>query len=420
MNDEIIIDYFINKETLKIYSGRVNKKNIEKNTPEMAEYLRNRFPESFTSYSEVIARIYYDIEKIPTCRICGKQLKFKTLKKPYGSGKWCSCQCQLKDSEFIEWRSGAVDYKEAYQHQKETLKRKYGDEKYSNREKAKKTCLERYGAETCFSSESSVRQKLEADNLEKYGKRTTTNVEKIRQTKEERYGDPGYCNREQIEKTMVERYGYKTTLESPVLKEKVKKTKLEKYGNEYYTDRAKAEQTCFEHYGVKNSFQLPSVRKKINYDKGLETKRKNGTLRSSKIEEEMYRVLTNLYGESDVLKQYKDERYKNPKNNRKYLCDFYIKSLDLFIESQCHYTHGKHPYDEKNEEDVLLRKKIEEKISKNKPSYKKVIEVWCEADVTKRNIAKEHNLNYLEIFELKFTEETVKEKIENYLRTKQE
>jgi hypothetical protein len=46
--------------------------------------------------------------------------------------------------------------------------------------------------------------------------------------------------------------------------------------------------------------------------------------------------------------------------------------------------------------------------------------VWCEADVTKRNIAKEHNLNYLEIFELKFTEETVKEKIENYLRTKQE
>jgi hypothetical protein len=420
MDDNFIIDYFVDKENCKIYNGKATSKNIEFKAPEIADYLRNRFPEEFTTYAEAIARIYYGIEEIPTCKICGKQLKYKTLKKPYGSGKWCSCQCQLKDSEFIEWRSSVVDFKEAYKHKKETLKRKYGDETYHNMEKSKQTCLERYGAESALAANSSYRKKMEEENLKKYGKRTTTNVEKIKKTKEERYGNPGYVNKEQMKKTMIERYGYKTTLESPVLKEKVKKTKLEKYGDEYYTDRTKAEQTCFERYGVKNSFQLPRTREKINYDKGLETKRKNGTLRSSKIEEEMYRVLTNLYGESDVLKQYKDERYKNPKNNRKYLCDFYIKSLDLFIESQCHYTHGKHPYDEKNEEDVLLRKKIEEKISKNKPSYKKVIEVWCEADVTKRNIAKEHNLNYLEIFELKFTEETVKEKIENYLRTKQE
>ena len=54
-------------------------------------------------------------------------------------------------------------------------------------------------------------------------------------------------------------------------------------------------------------------------------------------------------------------------------------------------------------------------VSDKKPSYQKIIEVWCFADVQKRRVAKEKELNYLEIFGTEFTEESVKKEINKLL-----
>lgn len=42
--------------------------------------------------------------------------------------------------------------------------------------------------------------------------------------------------------------------------------------------------------------------------------------------------LESLYGSDNVISQYQDKRYKNPKTGVLFNCDFYIPSEDLFIE----------------------------------------------------------------------------------------
>lgn len=413
MDDKDILEYFIDKNREKIYESRVNRVNIEKNTPEMADYLRKRFSDGFNGYSESIARIYNGIEKIPVCKVCGKPLKFKGLKHPYGT--WCSCRCQLRDEDFIKWRSGVVDYEDSVRHNKETKKERYGDENYNNREQAKKTCLSKYGVSCPLSGEGDIRKKWETENLEKYGKKTLTNPDKIKKTKKEKYGNEGYTNKEQMKKTMEARYGSKYTLSSKILRDKVKATKREKYGDENYTNRSKAKETLKSRYGVENPYQIKSIRERIDHDAIIATKRKLGTLNSSEQESRLSEILCNIFGEKDVIREYRDDRYRNPKNNRRYCCDFYIKSKDLFIELQGHYTHGRHPYDNNNENDRKLKKMYESKVSDKKPSYQKIIDVWCFADVQKRMVAKEKELNYLEIFGTDFTEESIKKEINKLL-----
>lgn len=91
----------------------------------------------------------------------------------------------------------------------------------------------------------------------------------------------------------------------------------------------------------------------------------------------------------EYIRQYKD------KNRYPFLCDFYIPYYDLYIEIQGFWTHGKHPFDKNNSEDINL---LNYWHTKNTPQYNKAIYNWSQRDVLKRNVAKEHNLNYLEIF----------------------
>ena len=60
------------------------------------------------------------------------------------------------------------------------------------------------------------------------------------------------------------------------------------------------------------------------------TKKKNGTFNTSKPEIELYEFLQYMYPNSVIIKGYRDNaRY--PFN-----CDFYIKSIDEFIELNAH------------------------------------------------------------------------------------
>ena len=76
------------------------------------------------------------------------------------------------------------------------------------------------------------------------------------------------------------------------------------------------------------------------------------------------------------------------------MCDFYIPSLDLYIECNYHWTHGCHPY-LGTQDDLKL---IEYWKSKNTQYYNNAINCWSIRDVHKRNIAKQNNLNYKEFF----------------------
>ena len=107
-------------------------------------------------------------------------------------------------------------------------------------------------------------------------------------------------------------------------------------------------------------------------------------------EEEYYQKLCSLYSKDDIIRQYKSEKYP-------FHCDFYIKSQDLYIECNFHWTHGEHPFNKNNEEDI---KKLNEWIEKSKTSkyYKNAVYVWTNLDVRKLTTLKNNHLNYQFIY----------------------
>ena len=67
------------------------------------------------------------------------------------------------------------------------------------------------------------------------------------------------------------------------------------------------------------------------------TRLSNNTVRKSQAEDDFYNKLLLFFNKDDIIRNYTDARYPN-------LCDFYIKSKDLFIEYQGHQSHGFRPY----------------------------------------------------------------------------
>src|SRR5699024_4649363 len=150
------------------------------------------------------------------------------------------------------------------------------------------------------------------------------------------------------------------------------------------------QKTMFDKYGAGNSVQIETIRNKI-----FEARRKNNTLNTSLPEIVLGKMLREHFGKDDVLRNViVDQRYP-------YHVDYYIKSLDLFIELNGDRSHNDHWFDSSNPDDIqTLLGWIDsmnriEKESGSKSRYRRFIRVWTETDVAKRNIAREHNLNYL-------------------------
>ena len=124
--------------------------------------------------------------------------------------------------------------------------------------------------------------------------------------------------------------------------------------------------------------------------KSNETKHKNNSFHISKQEDAYYLQLINEYGEDNVKRQYSDSRYP-------FACDFYIPSEDLFIEFNRNWTHGGHPFDENNLDDIYKFEQWQEK-AETSAYYKNAIYTWTDLDVRKQKCAKENNLNYKMIY----------------------
>ena len=221
-------------------------------------------------------------------------------------------------------------------------------------------------------------------------------VAKVKATKQNRYGDENYNNMSQSQQT-----------------------KLLRYGQSGYNNREKARQSNLLLYGTDNPAQSATVRVKISQAlighevseetrrkisrtstgrvpssesimKGNQTKRANNSFNTSRAEENLYQQLCNQYSPQDIERNYIDDRYP-------FKCDFYIKSIDLFIELNRHWTHGGHPFDSSNPSDCETLRRWQEK-AKNSKFYEHAIYVWTVLDVRKIEIAKKNHLNYQLIY----------------------
>ena len=295
----------------------------------------------------------------------------------------------------------------------------------------KRVYLEKYGTDNPSKREN-FKEILKESNLKKYGVSSTNQLQFVKDKKKEtcqknfgvenpsqskkvqqkkietflsRYSKTSYNNPEQTKKTCLKRYGVSNCSKVADFVEKKKKTCLERYGSENFMKskfgKSKHRKNFLSKYGVSNPSKLDVIK-----EKKYQTKKKNHTFNSSKIELEILTLLKTKF--PDVKSQYKDPRYP-------FACDFYIPSLDLFLEFQGTWTHGGHPFDETNPKDLelleLWKKKSEELNQRNqrKVFYLAAIETWTIRDPLKRKISKENNLNFKEFFSKKEFEDWFKE-----------
>lgn len=430
MNDEFIISFFFKNSHL-IYK-RLTSSFLER--PELKpiiEYLETRYKDS-TGIRETLWRIKEKIEIRPVCKVCGKPVVF-ACQNGVIFQQTCSPQCSGKD-------------KDRQEKIKNTCLKKYGTTCASKspevKEKMIKTSIERYGVTNGGGSEQSI-EKAKRTTKERYGEeyytRTKEYKERAREVNQRKYGKDYYTQteeyRERAKATCLEKYGTEYSVQAESVKEKTRKTCLEKYGVtnggsseqakqkakgtcqekynvNYYTQteeyKQKYKQTCLEKYGSTNYFSS-----EVFYEKVIKTKKS-----MSRFEQKIFDYLKEIFDESDIISQYKDERYKNQRTNYKWNCDFYIKSLDLFIEVQRTKEHNNHPFNPNDQNDLnelaLLKQKEQEKLKeKNYTRYSSIIEGWTVIDPMKRQVAQENHLKYLELFDSKISFEEFKNLISN-------
>lgn len=278
---------------------------------------------------------------------------------------------------------------------KKTSLAKYGTDRPQKaeavKEKAKNTCLDKYGAISSAQNKD-IQNKIKRTNLERYGYACSLQNEDIqaksKQTVLEKYNVDNVMQndgiKEKVKRTMLQRYGVEYAPQNEEIKEKSKATCQQKYGVDYPgmspSAISKGQHTMQTRYGVTH----PSQSKEI-LTRSFETKRKRNTFNSSAPEEKYYIYLCKKYSVEDIFRQYSDKRY--PFN-----CDFYIKSLDLFIELNLSWTHGNKPFE--NTAEDLCKLAIWREKAKTSVYYQNAIDVWTRRDIKKQQIAKENNLNY--------------------------
>ena len=403
MSNQELIEYLTDNSGE--YNKRINRKYLETHDLNILHILYNVYDDlsEKTPVYEIYYRLKNNLKKRPVCIICGKPVK-------YTSGhyaKFCSKECQYSDlgkkiTKEIKIKSNLEKYgvehtsqlkevtdkrtksradhvNEIQQHVRESLYKKYGAYDVMHiphiLQKIKDTNLKKYGVEFPL-------QQLKKENSEIY--------QKISQTCINKFGvDSPLKNkevREKIKQTNIQRYGVDNLFKNDIIKEKIKQTNIQKYGVDYLFKsniiKEKIKQTNIQKYGVDNPLKNKEIWKKSQDNRQISSK--------SKLENNFLNYLKLKYESDDIITQYKSKEYP-------YYCDFYIKSINLYIEIQGHWTHNDHPFDINNLNDQLIMDIWRTKSLSDK-YYKNALNTWTIKDVEKRNTAIQNNLNYLEIF----------------------
>lgn len=153
--------------------------------------------------------------------------------------------------------------------------------------------------------------------------------------------------------TCLQRYGVDNYNKTEESKNKIKQTCLERYGVEYYFQskekQIKSIQTCLKKYGVENYVQTEEYKERNRQiclerygtvnggcsSKAHDTFIKNKSYNKSIPENIIFNILNQKY--DDIIRQYYSSKYT-------YNCDFYIESLQLYIEYHGSMFHNKHMY----------------------------------------------------------------------------
>ena len=403
MSNQELIEYLTDNSGE--YNKRINRKYLETHDLNILHILYNVYDDlsEETPVYEIYYRLKNNLKKRPVCIICGKPVK-------YTSGhyaKFCSKECQYSDlgkkiTKEIKIKSNLEKYgvehtsqlkevtdkrtksradhvNEIQQHVRESLYKKYGAYDVMHiphiLQKIKNTNLKKFGVEFPL-------QQLKKENSEIY--------QKISQTCINKFGvDSPLKNkevREKIKQTNIQKYGVDNLFKNDIIKEKIKQTNIQKYGVDNPLKnkeiREKIKQTNIQKYGVDNPLKNKEIWKKSQDNRQISSK--------SKLENNFLNYLKLKYEPDDIITQYKSKEYP-------YYCDFYIKSINLYIEIQGHWTHNDHPFDINNLNDQLIMNKWRTKSLSDK-YYKNALNTWTIKDVEKRNTAIQNNLNYLEIF----------------------
>ena len=397
--------------------------------------------------------LYYNIQINPgTCPICGNSIKLAGFKLK----KFCCHKCAnefMKSESFIS----EIDKKrrqtcikkygdENYRNSdlaKETRLQKYGNSNYNNRIQAKQTCIAKYGVENPFQSDlvkektketnlkkygfeshnqnESVKNKVKESILKKFGTEVYTQSEDYKKNKElylkkkkqtciDLYGvDNAAKNKEIIKKTKqtcIKKYGVESSMQSETIKEKAILTNLKKYGANFYSQSEtyketlpkilnKTKETNLKKYGADFYSQseiyketIPEIQKKI-----YKIKKKNNSFNTSKPELKLLKILQDKFSKNDIEYQYRSPQYP-------FICDFYIKSLDLYIELQGSWTHGKAPFDPNSKEHQIKLQEWQQK-SQTSQFYRNAIDVWTVRDPLKRLTAINNGIKLIEVFDSK-------------------
>jgi hypothetical protein len=405
-----------------------NQQYIHKHYPEFENYLLSHF-DFVGSWIEKLYCYFYKIDKTPLCPVCGNSVKFTSFIKGYH--EFCSVKCLSNSTTTINKRKKTCLKKYGVEHatQSEEIQNKvkrtnlerygveYPAQSQEFQNKMKQTCLEKYGVEHPLQSQN-IQNKYKQTCLEKYGvenpfqsqeriSRHDEIINKAEQTCLKRYGVEYPIQSQNIQnkykQTCLEKYGFEYASQSEEFLNKVKQTCLDKYGVKHYNQsdegrarlsekhsseevQNKTKQTCLDKYGVEYYFQSKEYQSKHDeiQAKMNNTKHLNRTFNSSEIEN----LFSNYLDSQNIeyKRQYRSKEY--PFN-----CDFYLPRCDLYVEIQAGWFHGGHPYNEKSDKYTLEKWK-----SKNTDFYKTAIETWTERDPKKREIARQNQLNYLEVF----------------------
>ena len=276
--------------------------------------------------------------------------------------------------------------KKIQEKRKKTMEERYGSSKYNNTKKREQTCIEKYGVDNVSKVKEFSRKARETQketNLLKYGVESTTQLDETK---------------DKMLQTFISRYGVRSCSQLPGVSNKIS----EKLSSKEVQEKMK--NTCLDKYGVESAAQLQSTKDKIkttkllnhgnenynNKEKEYETRRKNGTLSNfeSSNEKQLKEKLISIYGKDNVECQYFSEEYP-------FKCDFYIKSEDLYIELNAFWTHGPHPFDENNTDDLKLLESLKQKDDDWSRTY---IYTWTDLDVRKYKTAVINNLNFVMIY----------------------
>ena len=380
MSNQELIEYLTDNSGE--YNKRINRKYLETHDLNILHILYNVYDDlsEKTPVYEIYYRLKNNLKKRPVCIICGKPVK-------YTSGhyaKFCSKECQYSDlgkkiTKEIKIKSNLEKYgvEHTSQLKEVTDKRTKSRADHVNeiQQHVRESLYKKYGAYDVMHIPH-ILQKIKNTNLKKFG--VEFPLQQLKKENSEIY--------QKISQTCINKFGVDSPLKNKEVREKIKQTNIQKYGVDNPLKnkeiREKIKQTNIQKYGVDNPLKNKEIWKKSQDNRQISSK--------SKLENNFLNYLKLKYEPDDIITQYKSKEYP-------YYCDFYIKSINLYIEIQGHWTHNDHPFDINNLNDQLIMDIWRTKSLSDK-YYKNALNTWTIKDVEKRNTAIQNNLNYLEIF----------------------